>query len=174
MRPIAFALALSLVATACGNKPTPSPEATSTGTAEAPAEAPARGTSADVFLDRSEAEVAAALAAAKEQAGREHKRVLLEFVAPWCSDCREVAKVAAQEPARSVIREKYVLVPVNVGRFNRHLDLLKEHEIKVIAALVVLDPDGSRVAKTTLEPISRKEALTPEELATWLRAPTGS
>ncbi len=136
--------------------------------------APSENDAASVFRERSEEEVTAALAAAKEQARREGKHVLLEFVAPWCADCREVVKIARQEPAASVLREKYVLVPINVGRFDRHKALVAEHGVKVIAALVVLDADGHRVAKTTLEPISTKDALTPEELAAWLRAPSGS
>lgn len=159
MRPIAFMMAVSIAlgSAACGSK-----------------SAPADTDAANVFRERTEDEVNVALAAAKEQARRENKRVLLEFVAPWCTDCREVAKIAAQEPAASVLREKYVLVPVNVGRFDRHKALLKEHQIKVIAAMVVIDPDGRHVAKTTLEPITKKDALTPEELAEWLRAPSGS
>lgn len=137
--------------------------------------APPEGDAADIFRERSEQEVSAALDAAKQRARREGKQVLLEFVAPWCTDCREVAKIAQKEPAASVLRDRYVVVPVDVGRrFDRNKALLREHDIKVIAALVVLDADGKRVAKTTLEPITKREALTAEELAAWLRAPTGS
>lgn len=136
--------------------------------------APSEAEATDVFRERSEQEVTLALEAAKGQARREGKKVLLEFVAPWCVDCREVAKVARSEPAASVLRDSYVVVPVNVGRFDRHKALLREHDVRVIAALVVLDAEGRRVAKTTLEPITKHEQLTPEELAAWLRAPAGS
>lgn len=157
MRPSVRALGLILMmlgAAACGDSSDP------------------KGLSAaETFQERSDAEVDQAITAAKEQAGREGKHVLLEFVAPWCADCREVAKIARQEPAASVLRDRYVVVPINVGRFDRHKALLQEHEVKVIAALVVLDAGGKRVAKTTLEPISKKDALTPEELAAWLRSP---
>lgn len=127
---------------------------------------------AEVFKDTTDAEVNAALAAAKEKARAEGKWVLLEFVASWCTDCREVAKIARQEPAASVLAEKYIVVPVNVGRFNRNKALIAEHQIKVIAALVVLDPDGKRIAKTTLEPITKKNTLTAESLAEWLKSPS--
>lgn len=164
-RALAFTLAsiLAASATACGTKS----EAAGSGSADVPS-------AADTFAERSEREVDDALAAAKDRARREGKHVLLEFVAPWCADCREVAKIARQEPAASVLREKYVVVPVNVGRFDRHKALLQEHGVKVIAALVVLDADGNRLARTTLEPISKKDTLTPEELAAWLRSPSGS
>lgn len=103
------------------------------------------------------------------------RKVLLELVAEWCADCREVVRVSGEEPARSVLEERYVVVHVNVGRFDRHRELLREHEVDRIATLVVLDPEtGRRVARTTLEPISTGDGLRPEELAAWLRSPTGS
>ncbi|MBK8255421.1 MAG: thioredoxin family protein [Polyangiaceae bacterium] len=129
---------------------------------------------AETFKETTDAEVNAALAAAKEKARAEGKWVLLEFVASWCTDCREVAKIARQEPAASVLAEKYIVVPVNVGRFNRNKALIAEHQIKVIAALVVIDADGKRIAKTTLEPITKKNSLTSESLADWLKSPKDS
>jgi thioredoxin 1 len=154
---LALASLLAMSAAACGNGSEPSGIS-------------AAGTS----QPRTEREVEQAIDAAKEQARREGKHVLLEFVATWCVDCREVKRVAELEPAASVLREKYVVVPIDVGRFDRHKALLQEHGVKLIAALVVLDADGNRVAKTTLEPITKKDALTPDELAAWLRAPSGS
>ena len=154
---LSLAALLAISAPACGDKGPP------------PGTEPA-----NVFAERTDAEMREAIKAAREQAKREGKHVLLEFVAPWCTDCREVTRVTRLEPAASVLREKYVVVPVNVGRFDRHKALIAEHEVKIIAALVVLDADGNRVAKTTLEPITKKEALTPDELAAWLRAPGGS
>ena len=65
----------------------------------------------------------------------------------------------------------YRIVPVNIGRFDKNKALLREHDVKVIAALVVLDPEGKRLAKTTLEPISRKDGLSSSDLAAWLRSP---
>ncbi len=156
MRWTTFALALSLAASAAACKP-------SGGSGKANVE--------DAFRDRTDAEVTAALEAAKTQAKSEGKRVLLEFVAPWCADCREVARLAAEEPAASVLQEKYVVVPVNIGKFDRNKALIREHDVKVIAALVVLDPEGKRLAKTTLEPISNKDGLTSADLAAWLRSP---
>ena len=156
MRWRTFALALFVAATSAACKP-------SGGSGGANIE--------DAFRDRSDAEVAASIEAAKAQARAEGKRVLLEFVAPWCADCREVARLAAEEPAASVLREKYVVVPVNVGRFDKNKALLREHDVKLIAALVVLDPEGKRLAKTTLEPISHKDGLTSSDLAAWLRSP---
>lgn len=126
------------------------------------------GIDTDPFVVRTDAELDAAIAEARAQAGGRH--ILLDFIAEWCSDCREVVRVSHLEPARSVIEARYVVIYVNVGRFDRHRALLREHEVDRIATLVVLDPEtGRRVARTTLEPITTGQGLTPEELARWLR-----
>jgi thiol:disulfide interchange protein len=137
-------------------------------------EAPSRAAT-DPFLLRTDAELDAAIRDARDRARASGRKVLLELVAEWCADCREVVRVSGEEPARSVLEERYVVVHVNVGRFDRHRELLREHEVDRIATLVVLDPEtGRRVARTTLEPISTGDGLRPEELAAWLRSPTGS
>jgi thiol:disulfide interchange protein len=135
---------------------------------------PGSGADADPFVVRTDAELDAAISDARARARSSGRRVLLDLMADWCSDCREVVRVSREEPARSVLEERYVVVYVDVGRFDRHQALLREHEVDRIATLIVLDPEtGGRVARTTLEPITTGRGLTPEELAGWLRAPTG-
>ena len=116
----------------------------------------------------------ARIAAAKAVAGASGRRVLLEFVADWCEDCREVVRLGGLEPARSVLRDRYVVVYVEVGRFNRHRDLIERYGVRRIATLVVLDPDSDiAVAQTTLEPITGGgRGLSPQGLADWLRQPS--
>ncbi|MGF1467880.1 MAG: thioredoxin family protein [Sandaracinaceae bacterium] len=132
------------------------------------------GLDADPWVVRTDAELEAALREARAEAGRAGRRVLVDFVAPWCEDCREVIRLSHLPPARGVIEDRYVLVYVNVGRFDRHEALLRAHEVDRIATLVVLSPDGDRLARTTLEPVTgdRDRGLTAEDLAAWLRAPS--
>lgn len=131
------------------------------------------GLDADPWTPMSEAALDARIEAARRDAAASDRRVLLDFVADWCEDCREVVRLSHLEPARSVIEERYVVVYVEVGRFDRHRELIAEHEIDRIATLVVLDPEtGARVAQTTLEPLTGEPAgLSPEGLARWLRDP---
>ncbi len=131
------------------------------------------GINANPWVLRSDAELDAAIVDAREQARASERRVLLDFVADWCADCREVVRLSHRDPARSVIEERYVVLYVHVGRFDRHRRLLREHGIERIATLVVLDPEsGRRIARTTLEPISDHSGLSSEELAAWLRDPS--
>lgn len=132
------------------------------------------GLDADPFVPMSEAALAARIDEARRQARDSDRMVLLEFIADWCEDCREVVRLSHRGSARRVIEERYVVVYVEVGRFDRHRALIEEHLVDRIATLVVLDPEtGERVAKTTLEPITGQErGLTSASLAAWLRDPS--
>jgi thiol-disulfide isomerase/thioredoxin len=155
MRAVAVTLAVALVAVlGCEDEPSP----------PAP-------TSLDPWRDVSDEELDREISTAHERARAANKRVLIDFVATWCVDCREVVRVSALEPARSVIAERYEHVPINVGGWDRARSWRERFAVTRIATLVVLEPDGTKVAQTTLEPISNRDPLTPEALATWLRNP---
>lgn len=145
------------------------------GSSSERAAAQPRRAASDPFTPMSDEALAARITAASAEARASDRRVLLEFVASWCADCREVVRLAAREPARTVLAHGYVVVPVEVGRFDRHVDLIERYGVRAIATLVVLDPaTGERVAQTTLEPITGSQVgLTSADLAAWLTSPTG-
>lgn len=158
MRGVAAVIVIALLLAGCGDD-------------EGPHASPAASEPLDPWREVTDAELDAEIAAAMERAAASDRRVLLDFVAPWCDDCREVVRVSRLEPARSVITERYEYVPVNVGHWDRARSWRERFAIRRIATLVVLEPDGTRVAQTTLEPISKRRELTPEMLAAWLREP---
>ena len=54
---------------------------------------------------------------------KEKKRVLLDFGGNWCGDC-QVLEIYFHDPAnRSLLEANYVLVPVNIGRYDENLDI---------------------------------------------------
>ncbi|MEF8762179.1 thioredoxin family protein, partial [Stenotrophomonas sp. A3_2] len=65
------------------------------------------------------AQVDAALADAR----RTRRIVLLEFGANWCADCRILAGVFAMSALRDWMASRFLLVQVNVGRFDRNMDI---------------------------------------------------
>jgi thiol:disulfide interchange protein len=93
---------------------------------------------------QAEADIAAALA----QAAREKKRVLLDFGGYWCGDC-QVLEIYFHDPAnRSLLAANYVLVPVNIGRYDENLDIAARYGVPVtkgVPALAVLEPSGQVV-----------------------------
>jgi thiol:disulfide interchange protein len=90
------------------------------------------------------ADIAAALARAR----REHKRVILDFGGNWCGDC-QVLEIYFHDPAnRGLLEQNYVLVPVNIGRYDENMDIAAKYGVPVskgVPALAVLDASGQLV-----------------------------
>ncbi|MFO0560738.1 MAG: thioredoxin family protein [Polyangiales bacterium] len=133
---------------------------------------PALEPASEQWVERSDAELSAKIHRAMQCGQRRGTRVLLEFTAPWCTDCREMARIEAQEPAQSVLAERFERVRVNVKRWDAHRALVERYGIRAIAAYVALDPrTGAVLAQTTQEPITGTSgAITSERWAAWLRS----
>ena len=120
------------------------------------------------------AELGKACTSAVDQA----QPLLVEFSAPWCSDCQKLHKMKQQ----SVLANELALWPkvtINVGNFDAHRDMLKAFEVEQIAHWAVLAPNDCakgaaswpRLAQRTLEPSSGAErSQSPTDLANWLLA----
>ena len=85
-------------------------------------------------------EVGRAFAAAR----RSGRLVLLDFGANWCPDCRVLAGMMVEPAVASFLGAHFETVRVDVGRFDRNMDLARRYgvTIKAIPALLVLTPDG--------------------------------
>ena len=88
------------------------------------------------------------LAAALKAAPAEHKRILLDFGGNWCGDCH-VLDIYFHDPANApILHANFILVDINVGRYDANLDLAKKYNIpleKGVPALAVLSEDGKLV-----------------------------
>jgi thiol-disulfide isomerase/thioredoxin len=125
---------------------------------------------------RSDAELSAELRRVCEQADGE-RPILVEFSAAWCSDCQRLQEMKQAEALAGELAQ-WPHTTVNVGRFDRHRDILDAMAIESIAHWSVLAPGScrdpieqwTRIADRTLE-VSSGEArsLTPADLARWLR-----
>ena len=127
---------------------------------------------ARLWDETSESQVLEAISTAKQCAAAKGRRLLLEFVAPWCADCREMAMLDETPIVSETLRARFERVRVNVGKWDRHEALRENYRVKALATYIVIDAKTSRVlAQTTLEPITRKRGkkLTAEDWATWLK-----
>jgi thiol:disulfide interchange protein len=88
------------------------------------------------------------IAAALVKAAKEKKRVLIDFGGNWCGDC-QVLQIYFHDPAnRGLLEQNYVLVPVNVGRYDENMDIAAKYGVPVskgVPALAVLDASGQVV-----------------------------
>jgi thioredoxin 1 len=85
------------------------------------------------------------LAAALKTAAAQHKRILLDFGGNWCGDC-QVLDIYFHDPVnRPILQSNFVLVDINVGRYDANLDLARRYRIpldKGVPALAVLSENG--------------------------------
>lgn len=109
----------------------------------APAAAAASEGSTYPDAARASSDVAAAIRKAQQQG----RRVLVDFGANWCGDCK-VLDANFQRPENlALLRDYYILVHVNVGDrgIDQNLDLAQRYGIplkKGVPALAVLDAQG--------------------------------
>ncbi len=82
---------------------------------------------------------------ALKQAARAHKRVLLIFGGNWCYDCHVLDQALHQGTAGKIVEESYELVHIDVGEFNKNLEIVKKYKVpldKGVPAVAVLDSKG--------------------------------
>jgi thioredoxin 1 len=98
-----------------------------------------------------QADARAGLALAVQQAKTQGKRVLVVFGANWCADCQALAQQMAQGRVAEHVAQRFVVSKVDVGNFNKNLDLAREFgdaTKKGIPAVALLAQDGSLVRAT--------------------------
>lgn len=83
------------------------------------------GHAADAAPYDEAADAAAQVAAASVQAARDGKQLLIVFGANWCGDCKMLDGEFKKPALQSLLDRRYVIVKVDVGRFNKNLDVVK-------------------------------------------------
>jgi len=111
--------------------------------AGAQAPAPAAAGAWRGYDETADARAAIELARAQATAGR---RVLIVFGANWCGDCRVLDTAMKQGRLKELVEAKFVMVKVDVGRFDRNVDIAQRYGVplkKGIPTVAVLAADGS-------------------------------
>lgn len=115
-----------------------------------------------------DAEVDAAFARAR----RDGKRVMIDLGGNWCADCRILAGLMELPEMRAFLTSHYELVTVDVGRFNRNLQIPARFGITTrlegVPAILVATPQGRLVNPGRVSAIQDTRRMTPQELADWL------
>ncbi|MCY2956425.1 MAG: thioredoxin family protein [Planctomycetota bacterium] len=114
-------------------------------------EKPVYDVAADARLD-----VAAAIANAR----RENHRVLIQWGANWCGWCVKLAgAMRANADVARELKYEYDVVHVDVGKFDKNMDLAKElgADFKGIPYLTILDADGKALVQQDSEAFETKD-----------------
>jgi len=115
------------------------------GGTSAPASASAASSEAASYPDTANA--SADIATAIQRAAKLDRRVLVDFGANWCGDCKVLDANFHRPDNLALLREHYVVVHVNVGEkgIDHNEDLADRYGVplkKGIPALAVLDKQG--------------------------------
>lgn len=98
------------------------------------------------------ADAKAALQQALSSAKARQLPVLVIFGANWCEDCRVLDQALKQGRNATLVSREFEVVKVDVGRFNRNLDIARAYGDPIkkgIPAAVVLSPDNRVLYSTT-------------------------
>lgn len=85
-------------------------------------------------------------------AGKQHKNVLLDFGGNWCIDCHILENAFHQPRIAPLLNDNYIVVHVDVGKYDKNLDLAKKYHVdlqKGVPSLAVLDALGKVLYDTT-------------------------
>ena len=93
------------------------------------------------------AQVAQALANAKSDS----KQVMIVFGANWCGDCKMLDTEFKKPALKALLEKNYVIVKVDVNRFNKNLDVVKPYGDvikKGIPSIVIASPTNQLIYAT--------------------------
>lgn len=115
----------------------------------------------------------AAVAAAKARALRANKRLLIDLGGNWCLDCRILAGVMELPAMRAWVARHYEVVTVDVGRFDKNLQVPARYGITQrlagVPAVLIVDPRSDRLLNKGSETsLADARSMTPQALADYL------
>jgi thiol:disulfide interchange protein len=107
-----------------------------------PLQAPAQP---NAQLYKADANAAQDIRRALATAVKQHKNVLLDFGGNWCIDCHVLDNAFHQPRIAPLLNSNYIVVHVDVGKYEKNLDLAKKYHVnleKGVPSLAVLDAMG--------------------------------
>ncbi|HLY04636.1 MAG TPA: thioredoxin family protein [Rhizomicrobium sp.] len=118
------------------------------------------------------ADANAAVANAFTKARAERKRVMIDLGGNWCGDCRVLAGIMELPEVRTFLDAHYVVVSVDVGRFNRNLQIPARFGItkrlEGVPSVLIADPNGKLIDADHIAALADARSMTPQAIADWL------
>lgn len=113
--------------------------------------------------------------AALAEAKAEHKRAFIDLGGNWCGDCRVLSGLMELPELKSFIAAHYVVAVIDVGRFNRNLQIparwgmveaLKQGGAPTV---LIVDPNTNTVVNTDhTGALEDSRHMTPQAIADWI------
>ena len=120
------------------------------------------------------ADAKAQIAAARARAKASHKLLLVDLGGNWCLDCRLLAGTMALPELRPFLAKKYEIVTVDIGRFDKNLDIGERYRLGAklgggVPSILIIDPRTDKLKNPgRTAALADARSLTPQALADWL------
>lgn len=104
-------------------------------------------------------------------AAQDHKRVLVVFGGNWCYDCHVLDAAFHSTKISPLVEANYHVVHVNIGEYDRNLDIAKRLEVpleKGVPALAVLGADGKLLTSQKQGEFESSVKIGPSDVVTFL------
>ena len=119
------------------------------------------------------ADAKADIATALTRAQAENKLMLITFGANWCPDCRAFDKAIRQPELAAAIDERYVLVKIDVGNWDKNIDVIQRFGNPIaggIPSIVVLDSQEHNLYATKAGQLAASRNMSGSEFARFFEA----
>ena len=120
----------------------------------------------------------AAVAAAFDRAKKSHKRVLIDLGGNWCVDCVVLANFVEQPAVKKFVAVHYEWVAVDVGRFDRNLQIPARfgltRRLTGVPTIIIATPDGKQLNQNDVFVLSDARSMTPQSVADYLAKYAGN
>jgi hypothetical protein len=114
----------------------------------------------------------AVVSAAFARAKKDHKLVLIDLGGNWCGDCIVLANLMDLPEMKRFIGAHYEAVSIDVGRFDRNLQIPARFGItkrlEGVPAVLIATPDGKLVNAGHVAALADARSMTPQAIADWL------
>ena len=109
---------------------------------------------------------------ALKNAKLENKYVLLQMGGNWCPDCRTLGEYFSRSDIKQWLNDRLILVSVDVGEWNRNLDIVEEYGNPIsegIPALVLLNSNDEVILATLAGELASARSMSKDDLIEWLQ-----
>lgn len=108
---------------------------------------------------------------ALKTAQSENRRVILIFGGNWCYDCHVLDQALHEGEASKIVKEKFLLVHVDIGEGDKNLDLIKKYETTLgfgVPTVVILDDKARVVYSSTKGEFEAARRMMKKDLVAFL------
>src|SRR5579863_6682910 len=101
------------------------------------------------------------------QAAASNKLVIVVFGANWCGDCKMLDAVMKSDDTAALLARDFQVVKVNVGRFDKNVDLAKEYGVsldKGIPAVAIVSGKDKTLYSTKQGELANARKMGPKAI----------